>query len=43
MAEQISRAEGARIVVENRPGGANVIAMEAVARAGRPIARSMVS
>jgi tripartite-type tricarboxylate transporter receptor subunit TctC len=33
MAEQIGRAEGAKIIVENRAGAANVIAMEAVARA----------
>jgi tripartite-type tricarboxylate transporter receptor subunit TctC len=33
MAEQIGKEQGARVVVENRPGAANVIAMEAVARA----------
>jgi tripartite-type tricarboxylate transporter receptor subunit TctC len=33
MGEQIGKDQGARVVVENRPGAANVIAMEAVARA----------
>jgi tripartite-type tricarboxylate transporter receptor subunit TctC len=33
MAEQISRAQGTAMVVENRPGGGTVIGTEAVARA----------